>query len=1017
LDTAQWKEVRDLFQNAIDLPEAERETYVHSRTSDETIRRVTLEMLADEKPPAAGGDAPLEQPWEAAIRGIAREVIHEHDSSRQVRSSGNTTLSGKPSAAPYVPQSGEQIGHYVIERPLGKGGMGQVLLARDARLDRPVAVKFLTASAGKFDSKSRPVFEREVKAASALNHPNILTVFDVGSHQGTPWLATEFIDGPTIRQRLQTETVIPVSDAIDITMQLLSALEAAHGANIVHRDIKPENVMVRQDGIVKLVDFSLAKSLEIRSLTDTAQSGTATTGWNNTTGAQGGADDTVFAGTVRYMSPEQALQLRVDARTDLWSLGAVFYELLAGEPLFRGSDPLSILNEIQQLSEVPAFKKGLPAQLIPVLRKALQPDPKQRYQSAIAMLADLKAAQNKMQRRPPWLWWSIGAAALMTAIAGGLLWYRSQSSGLLRPAPVTNDTGYSAEPAVSADGRWIAFVSDRSGKGNLALWVQQAGSRGTATLVYDDGTDIHEPDFSPDGREIVFRGTSRKGSIRVVSREGGSSAPQRVIANYGSMPRFSPDGRWIVYMTARETDNASEVWVAPSSGLGDPDDPASTPPRRLAADFEDAHYPIWSEDGRSVLICGTRVSGDATQEHDWWVLPFPSGTPHKTGASGDGLLQGMRGVGHQLGPPVIWRNGFVYFSALGESRRNLSLWRAKLDFRRGGLLQERDQLTDETAMSDVQAKAGGDRIAFARGTLAIRVFEIPLHDANAGAAGGPPKLLHAAASDISFPHMNADGTLAAMQSGPGNRKIVVGKPGPGNELTPVARSSSPQDYPRWSRDGKRVAFRAMQNPKVPILIATPAVGEVVTACRDCGGPSDWSPDDTHILFEPGATVAHIGRLNVSNGEQEEYVLPRGNSLRGARYSPDGKWIAFHEELRRGLRQVQIVPVTARSAPNWIAITDGSHGDSSPAWSPDGNLLYFLSDRNGLRSPWAQRLDPVTKRPVGEPFPVYRFTESRRSVLQAASHREPFIGFEVYPGRIVLTLDEITSNVWSSLIPR
>jgi serine/threonine protein kinase len=358
-----WQRVEDVLQRALDCPLAERAAFLDEacRGDDELKREATELAQAFD----SAGDF-IEQP---AIAKDARVLISD----------------------PADTNVGRNIGPYRIVESLGAGGMGEVYLAHDRRLSRSVALKILP---GYFVTETARLlrFQREARAASALNHPNILTIHEVGEDAHTHFIATEFIDGRTIRELLASNAFASLEEVLDISIQIASALAAAHATGIVHRDIKPENIMLRTDGIVKVLDFGIAKLLE-QPTAETSTEAAASIKVQTEAG--------ILMGTVGYMSPEQARGLEVDERTDIWSLGVVLYEMLTGRAPFKSATRMDTLVSILEREPAPLFEltKDVPPELKllqEVVYKALSKERSERYQAVTEMLADLKSIRRKL---------------------------------------------------------------------------------------------------------------------------------------------------------------------------------------------------------------------------------------------------------------------------------------------------------------------------------------------------------------------------------------------------------------------------------------------------------------------------------------------------------------------------------------------------------------------------------------------------------------------------------------------
>ncbi|MGH8429071.1 MAG: protein kinase domain-containing protein, partial [Solimonas sp.] len=447
---------------------------------------------------------------------------------------------------------GRTLGQYQIESKLGEGGMDVVYKARDTRLERPVAIKVLPPEAvSDPDRKSR--FVREARAASALNHPNIITVYDINTIEGVDFIAMEYVPGATLSEVIARRR-LRLDEALKYAVQIADALATAHEAEIVHRDLKPANVMVTEKGSVKLLDFGLAKLTE------------SDPGELDATGSIASAHRTeegAIIGTAAYMSPEQAEGRKLDARSDIFSFGSVLYEMLAGARPFQGETKMALLSAIlrDEPKALSAIVAGIPRDLEKIVARCLRKDPERRFHHMADIRVALEEVREESQASPSPVpaaptarrmsrsyALAIAAALLLVAGTAGVTWWLTRSRPPVRALALTQltfDSGLTTDSALSPDGKLVAFASDRSGEGNLDVWIQQIAT-GEARRLTQDAADESEPAFSPDGSRIAFRSEKDRGGIYVISTIGGEP---RLIAREGRRPRFSPDGSQITYWT------------------------------------------------------------------------------------------------------------------------------------------------------------------------------------------------------------------------------------------------------------------------------------------------------------------------------------------------------------------------------------------------------------------------------------------------------------------------------------
>jgi len=586
-----YRKVGKVFREAAEIPPDQRAAFLDAACGDDNALREDVESLLVHDSQGEG--------W---IDGQALDVAAQALASKSSKS--------------WV---GRQVHHYQVSSLLGRGGMGEVYRARDRRLDRDVALKILPM-AYSTDAERLRRFEQEARTAGKLNHPNILTVYDVGVIDGAPYIVTELLEGEEMREQLKQGAVAP-RRAVAYAQQIADGLAAAHAKSIVHRDLKPENIFVTSDGRLKILDFGLAKLKEQPSASniETVQPLKTAPG--------------VVMGTVSYMAPEQVRGLETEERADIFALGVILYEMLCGKRPFSGESAVEVMNSIltEDPPDLSETNPKIPSVLARIVRRCLEKKPEQRFQSASDLSFALEAltstpsgvavgtaATPASRRRLHWL----GPVVALVVAALVIAWYVDRSDywwsnplANARFTPLTDFPGTEGDAAISRDGKFVTFLSDRDGP--FDVWVGQIGTGSFNNLTKGQVADMRNPEvrglgFSPDGAVISFwvRATDRP-SVWAVPTMGGATRP------YLDGPEldWSPDGTSMVYHTSADGDPL--FVTGPNEKVG----------KQIyaAARGVHCHFPVWSADGAFIYF----VQGFPPDEMDIWRIRPIGGSPER----------------------------------------------------------------------------------------------------------------------------------------------------------------------------------------------------------------------------------------------------------------------------------------------------------------------------------------------------------------------------------------------------
>ena len=888
---------------------------------------------------------------------------------------------------------GRTIAHFEILDKLGEGGMGVVYKARDTHLDRFVALKVLPPERVA-DPERKRRFVQEAKAASALNHPNIITIHDITQESGIDFIVMELVPGKTLDELIPRKGM-RLNRALKVAVQIAEALAAAHAAGIIHRDLKPGNVMVTEDGRVKVLDFGLAKLTETTALGEDEPTRTL----------RPATEEGAILGTVAYMSPEQAQGKPVDARSDIFSFGALLYEMVSGRRAFQGDSKLATLAAI--LREEPKGIEGAPRDLEKIIARCLRKDPERRWQT----MPDLKIALQDLKEesdsgalaqaagilKPGRRWrLPLTVGALVVALAGASAWWwlarERRAPAELRLSKFTFDAGMTADPAISLDGKLAAYASDRGGEGNLDIWVQQVAGRQPIRLTSHEAVD-QQPSFSPDGSRIVFRSERDGGGLYLIDALGGE---ERKLTDRGIVPRFSPDGAWISYLDVPAYPGEGKIYLLPAGGGPAkpflPDFGVIEPPLSVG--------PVWSPDAKYLLFKGTHG-----KTLDWWVAPVEGGAPVATGAE-----RSFAALGAMLFP-CVWLGNDVIFAA-GVTVEGVNLFRAPF----GGhwrLQGPAVRLTSGTGMLLTRSMARDGRLLLANVSWVGHHWSGALDSGRGVAPGELHQVTREALSKFGA-SLSRDGSklayLAFASYGRPRMEIRIRDLVTSREtVAPV--SGITMQGPALSGDGSLVTSFAASGAKTASFLVPVGGAGSRQVCEGCRALAFFS--DPNLVCVVDAGGRRLGRLNLASGEESRLAGVTSGEFIDARPSWDDRWLAVLVGKPDGTAAIFAVPAKQPPAAqqHWIKVAEDSRALACPRWSPDGNLLYYLSGRDGYVCLWAQRLDPVTKRPAGEPLPVRHLHTMRQSFYGPAAWR----AFDVSRDRMVLLLGEMTANIWTTSV--
>jgi Tol biopolymer transport system component/serine/threonine protein kinase len=873
-----YARIKEIFGAALELRDSERSEFLKQNCGTDSDLRAEVEQLLEAE------QEPLENP---VLTELSRLV-------------------------PADLTKGEMLAHYRVESKIGQGGMGVVYRAWDTRLDRRIALKVLRPDQIN-DPVHRQRLVREARAASALVHPNIVTVHDVGTDRAIDYIAMEHVEGRPLDQLIPREG-LSTRQALAYAIQIAAALAGAHASTVVHRDLKPGNVMVTREGLIKLLDFGLAQKRGPRQ-EKSAEGVTVTM-------------NSEIAGTPQYMSPEQIRGDIIDHRSDVFACGLVLCRMLTGRDVFDRGTAVGTMNAIltEDPAELLAPHSAIPPSVSSVILHCLEKAPEDRFQSAhdlqFALEAcaaglgpmPLAAETSALRRYGPW----IAAIVLCSALAAGAVYglfggHRKHPSvdGMIF-AQITNDAGPELFPSLSADGSTVVYAGKSAG--NWDIYLHRAGASEIVNLTKDSDSDDTQPAFSPDDSSVAFRSERSGGGIFVMRRDGSSV---RRVSDAGYNPAWSPDGTKLVYAEesiARPEDRSgrvSRLWIVD----------LATGQRRLL-NKDDGVQPSWSPNGQYIAYWAIDLDGD----RDLWTVRVSGGPPIRITRD------------HYLDWNPVWSpdGNWLYFCS--NRGGSMGIWRVPIKESTGEAHGSPEPIhTPASYPAHLSFSRNGRYMAYVQQITTGRLSAVRFDPERAAVVSEPKEILQSV-KGIARPSLSPDGEWLAFNSTEQDEELFIMN-ADGSGLRQLTNGGYRNRGPRWSPDGKHLAFFSTRSGDWEIWTTEPN-GNNLRQLTNLAGYNVawpvWSADGRHLAYTIfGLNTFLIDSTKAWDAQAPEKLPPfpgEGEIFNGWNWSPDGSMVAGFLNREEG---IALYNVAARSYRKLTA-----HG-ADPVWFSDSRRLLFL----------------------------------------------------------------------------